>query len=148
MSVSFYFCVNFNIAILSSEKNKLIILSQWGGIYRNVSLAQYFTSACTKLIFLSYSHCPCVLGLLKLICILKQPDTYFVCQKCLNLIKSPFWSFPIFQRKINVLNPSYASIHSVSVTLLYSIRSLGTEKCHNNGYCCCNLIEFEMLEEL
>lgn len=89
---------------------------------------------------------PRALGLLKLISILKPRDTDFVCQKCLSPIQSPFWSFPSFQRKINVPTASCAFIHSVSVTALYSIWSLGTEKRHNNGYCC-NPTGFQMLEK-
>lgn len=52
-SVSFYFCVTFTISMLVIE---LSILSQWGGTCRDVSLAQYLTSRCSKLIFLCHSR--------------------------------------------------------------------------------------------
>lgn len=119
-------------------------LSQWGGICRNVSLAQYFTSAWSKLIFLCHTHTFWCVRPFKMIYIVKQSDTYFVALISSNL---PSETSSFFKRQINILNLSYASIHSVSIAVLYSFWSVGTEECRRNGYCC-NLIGFDMLKEL
>lgn len=121
-------------------------LSRWAGIYRNVSLAQYLTSAWSKLIF-CHTHSP-VLGLLKWSIYWNSQILILCVRKALissNLLSE---ASSFFKRQINFLNPSYASIHSVSITVLCSIWNLGMEECHDSGYCYSDLIGFDMLEEV
>lgn len=120
-------------------------LSRWGGIYRNVALVLCISLEQAHLLSYTLSS---MLGLLKWSIYWNSQILILCVRKALissNLLSE---ASSFFKRQINFLNPSYASIYSVSITVLCSIWTLGMEECHDNGYCYSNLIGFDMLEEV
>lgn len=142
--VFLFTCVAFNRALFSPEETELKSMSRHlqkcvTSSVLNISLEQAH--------LLSYTLTS-VLGLLKW-SIYWNSQTLILCVRK-ALISSNLLSeaSSFFKRQINFLNPSYASIHSVSITVLCSIWNLGMEECHDNGYCYSDLIGFDMLEEV